>query len=471
VVTKVTSFLVFLAEYPYGKTMAYYESARMRCARLIPLVLAVALTGCAPAVVVRPLYNEKEKAPVDKRIEGDWVNMDIDHSGTKDIIDGHWTVGRYNEYGGYSVIIVVPPDTDGEKEETELEYEVRLLPIGDKLFFDAEFYCKKFGPRKICLDDMGLGVISGHIVGRLWIQQDFIRMAFLDSDWVRNKTSEKLWVDLGGDSHITAITAPAEDVQALLVREADDVEAFKNAVSLCRPGVPCAARAAEEELSRYPKDSIMIDEVAELYLRQGNYVRAIELRRRNVELEPKITNNRLNLVEALLLNREFEAARREAATTGKAEPLSLDLVCSYIARSYFFEGKYDDAVKTTADCPPRRLTFSKEILFDYFALLRLGRTTDARAMLEKETAALHGLWGEHALLLEFQGRLYGELPAFPKEAAFRRSLFQAMQWTAKGESAKATAVLQELVKTGDRDSLDYLAAQIEFERLTQSFTH
>jgi tetratricopeptide (TPR) repeat protein len=452
----------------------------MRWTRVTILVVASAVAGCAPAVVIRPLYDSKDKAPVDQRIEGEWVTPEVESSRVKDKIFCRWTVGKYDATDGYSVILrFLPADDDDVKEETETKYHVRLLPVENKLFFDAEFQSEKFGPREIEPQGMSVGVVSAHVVGRVWIEQDFLRIALLDSEWVMKNIPEVLWVrKYGGDVQIAAITAPADDVRALLVREADNRDAFNVALYFCRPGVSCAAKAVEDELARYPKDAQTIEEAASLYLRQGSYARAVELRRRRVELEPKQISMYDDLGSALVLNRDFEAARREFVAAEQLKPSKGAYTPSSwnMTWSFFLEGKYEDAVKASADYLSLKYTYSDIILIDYFALLRLGRTTEAQAFLEKRTASFQGSWEEHFLLLEFQNRLSGEPPEPPNpfsrgEFDFRRSLFRAMQWAANGDKAKAAAALKELVKTGDKESFLYLAAQIELERLDQPATH
>jgi tetratricopeptide (TPR) repeat protein len=457
----------------------YKTSTHMRWMKLILVVQAALFAGCTPAVVVRPLYETKDKAPVDQRIEGEWVTPDVDNSRVKDKIYCRWTVGEYDSSDGYSVILrFLPADSDEVKEETETKYHVRLLPIGDKLFFDAEFQSEKFGAREIELHEMSIGVVSTHVVGRVWIEQDFLRIALLDSEWVMRNIPEGTWVrKYGGEETIAAITAPAEEVRALLVREADNRDAFNIALYFCRPGVSCAAKGAEDELARRPKDAQTIENTASLYLRQGNYARAVELRRHRVELDPKDFNKNEDLGSALMLNHDFEEARRQFVAAEQLKPanvvyssLSWDL-----AWIYFLEGKYDEAVKASADYLSRKYPIPELILVNNVALLRLGRTTEAQSLLEKQVATFQGSWEDHLLLLEFQGRLFSSPRstemATSREFEFRRLFFVAMRWAAKGDKAKAAAALQEMVKTGNRESTLYLAAQIELERLGQPATH
>jgi len=76
------------------------------------------------------------------------------------------------------------------------------------------------------------------------------------------------------------------------------------------PAGSCLLGESREELARFPHDPQTIKDSADLYVRKGNYARAATLRRRCVGLDPEDANSREELGEALLLNREFEAAQR-----------------------------------------------------------------------------------------------------------------------------------------------------------------
>jgi tetratricopeptide (TPR) repeat protein len=455
-----------------------------RAALFLPLLAAV-LAGCAPAVVVRPLYDSSEKAPADERIQGEWITPDVGESGLQDKIFLRWTVGAYDQSDGYPVTMRSlaadkgKDDSDSDKEDTATDYQVRLLPIGDKLFFAAEFQKQQTGTHGVSPSDLSPGLIPAKVIGRLWIQQDFLRVALLDSEWVTKNTPESSWVKMyGGDEQIAAITAPAEEVRALLTREADNHEAFSIVLHFCRPGAACAVKAAEDELARFPNDTQTLKDSAGLYLRKGNYASGVSLRRHLVELDPKDANSRGALGDALLLNREFEAARREFLAADQLiqakntySPYAFDLTYSY-----FLEGNYAEVVKASAKYLTLDYPDPIIILLRHVALLRLGRTTEAQATLEKSVASFKGSWESHFLLLEFQSRIVDAPPmaAPPSEAkdlALRRTFFRAMRFAANGDKTKAASAFQEVVGTANRDNLLYLAAQIELERLNPSSPH
>ena len=320
--------------------------------------------------------------------------------------------------------------------------------------------------------DLVPGLIPAQVVGRLWVQQDFLRVAFLDSEWVRKNVPEEEWVDMhNGDDAIAAFTSPPAEVRALLSREAENREAFGLVLHFCRVGNPCAPRAVEDELRRYPDDPQTVKEAAGLYERKGDYSRAIRLRRHWVEIDPRNWEAHQELADVLLLNRQFEAARQEfLASKQSLEPKNAYSPYSYdLAYSYYLEGNYVEAAKAAEKYLSLEFPDSTMILLRYVALVRLGRASEAQAFLEKSVATLKGSWEGHFLLLEFQSRLTIAPPGIssPEYVDFRanRAFFRGMRLALNGDKSKASSAFQEVLSSAHRLSLLRLASQIELERL------
>jgi len=448
----------------------------MRPLKLLLPLLGTALIGCAPAVVVRPLYDSSEKFTVDKRIEGEWITPDVDRSGVEDRVFLRWSVGNYAEIGGYPVtmrsLAADKDSSDSPKEDTLADYHVRLLTIDGKLFFVADFEEQQIGSLRIWPSDLTPGLIPAQVVGRLWVQQDFLRVAFLDSEWVRKNVPETEWVDLhNGDAPTAALTSPPAEVRALLSQVAENREAFGLVLHFCRVGNPCAAQVAEDELSRFPDDPQSVKAAAELYERKGDFYRAISLRRHWVEIDPKNWEAHQELGNVLLLHREFEAARQEfLASQQSLEPKNAYSPYSYdLAYSYYLEGNYAEAAKAAEQYLSQEFPDSTMILLRHVALVRLGRASEARAFLEKSIATFKGSWEGHFLLLEFQSRLTiaPSGVSSPEYADFytNRAFFRGMRLALNGDRANATAAFHEVLASAHRLSLLRLASQIELERL------
>ncbi len=82
-----------------------------------------------------------------------------------------------------------PCKPDPGKGDQLYRYDVRLIDMGDKLFFDAEFDEAVEGPVKTGSDDVP-GLVGGHIVGRIWVHSDYLRLAFLDPTWMRDNAPD-----------------------------------------------------------------------------------------------------------------------------------------------------------------------------------------------------------------------------------------------------------------------------------------
>ena len=157
--------------------------------RLAPPVLALALatffSGCSPVASIRPLYTDGDlqKPIVEPRIEGEWVSPDADEP-EKSAAGEMWLRWKVTPaekpnaaYSTYSAEFRLAK-RDREEGDVATNYDVRLVAIGDKLFFDAEFRNHTKGQLSIGSLDV-LGLVPAHIVGRIWVQQDFLRLAFL----------------------------------------------------------------------------------------------------------------------------------------------------------------------------------------------------------------------------------------------------------------------------------------------------
>jgi len=458
------------------------------------LALAVALSGCDPAVSIRPLYTEADlKKPVaEPRIEGDWVSPDLD----KPVIDeapwSKWKIAPPKQpgepYGAYSVD-VRPGKPDPGKGDGVVSYEVRLVAIGDKLFFDAEFTVQEEGQVSTREDDLATGLVGSHVIGRVWIGSDYLRIAFLDSKWVQEHSPAN-FQESKGQYSVAIITASTQDVRDFLLRNSDDEEAMALVSYLCHPGVDCAMRRVEDELSRLPKDEERRDEIlknaALVFLARGNYDGSLQLQRRRLESRPDDSSVREDFGRALLFKRDFRAARSEFTTIQKSaeqkaasataggimdgQEFAAAEAAEGIVWSYFIEGDYAGAVTAFANYKGANGFLSANaILLSYFSLRRLGKRTEADAFLNGQSVKFRGPADDHLLLLDLQNRIEGKgswQP--PKGDALQRFYFyQALRVIDSGNAEAGRSYLQSALEVGDasKDALPALAARVELDRL------
>src|SRR2546427_271061 len=163
--------------------------------KLVPVVFALALaafvSGCSPAVSIRPLYTEDDlkKPIIEPRIEGGWISPDLDKAGTDGELSLKWKIDPPKRTGlSYSLEVRAAKPDPREGEEVT-SYNVRLVPIEDKIFFDADFEEQKQGQHKLNRGDIA-GLVPAHLIGRVWVQQDFLRIALFDSKWVKDNFPE-----------------------------------------------------------------------------------------------------------------------------------------------------------------------------------------------------------------------------------------------------------------------------------------
>lgn len=459
----------------------------MKLAPTIPaLMLATVFSGCAPAVSLRPLYTDADlqKPIVEPRIEGEWISPDTDKVGTDEELWLKWKIQPTNPqnqaYSRYSVEL--HSANQGKSDEEGFSYGVRLVAIGDKLFFDAELSSHTQGQTAEDPTDF-LGLVPAHVVGRIWVQKDFLRIALLDSQWVKKNSPESFREESGDNSILMGST---QEVRDFLVRNANNPKALALAIYLCRLGTDCSTQAAEDALQRTPDDEGVLDASSKVFFARGNYARVVALRRKQAERDPENLSHHADLSEALLFHREFGEARRELDAVEKlvlkdppkqTDSQSNNFESAYaraaedIVWSYFLEGEYAEAFNAAKRYKADKAHYSvNPILLGYYSLRRLGRSTAAESFLKEEAAKFSGPAEEHILLLDAQGRVAeGFAYADPKnqalpEALRRKSFFGGLRDLAEGQPDKARLHLRDAASEHSQSVVD-LAAKIELERL------
>jgi tetratricopeptide (TPR) repeat protein len=466
---------------------------------LLTAMVALLLFGCSPAVSIRPLYTQAdlEKPINDPRIEGKWSSFDPDKA---DSLEKPWMRATFeppkepSKAGStYSVEIRFEPDP-GKGDEIS-SYDFQLVAIGDKLFFDATLSEQTEGQVKISPEDF-FALVPAHLIGRIWVRSDYLRLSFLDSGWIEKNSPANFqeFVGRGKGDDLAIITGSTQEVRNFLFRNSDGEKAMDYILYLCRPGADCGPHIFDDELSKLPKDqemrSNLLQQAGNFYLVRGNYDRAVEIRRSASEFEPKDVLVRAALCRALLFKRDFAAARTEL---GAAQKLAREESSSAavgerdffegaaaeaaeaIVWSYFIEGDYSGAV-TAAEYykAPDGYVSANPILLSYFSLLRLGKRTEAEALLKEQSRQFRGPQEDQLLLLDEQGRLIdrvGESPVSLKGDALRRfDFYRALQWIEDGNPEYARRYLQSALSVSDApiDGPPALAAKIELDRLGPS---
>jgi hypothetical protein len=167
---------------------------------LLAVLLAV---GCTPAQSLQPLYTSRDVV-TDDWLEGAWEQSD-----ESDVL---W-IFRSDGDQGYRLTI-----TDDKSTSV---FRVRLVRLNGVLFLDAT-------PHQQELSEV-FGVPT-HMIGRIWIERDDIRIRLLSDDWVTERARQGQ-LGLGfavasGSSERVVLTAPTDQLQQFAVMNAENTDAF-----------------------------------------------------------------------------------------------------------------------------------------------------------------------------------------------------------------------------------------------------
>jgi hypothetical protein len=175
---------------------------------IVTFVLALVLAGCVSSSL-QPLFTDKDIA-FEPALNGTWVDQD----GEEQLVFSSWS-----DRTGYTVI-------HSKQGNHPASFEARLVQLGDYRFVDL-YPTEPAMPNDLYAAHF-IGVHSFH---RVWLDEDKLRIATLDPDWLRKMISEN-GLEIGhavvNDGHDDAIvlTAPTAKLQELVVRYAGDPQAF-----------------------------------------------------------------------------------------------------------------------------------------------------------------------------------------------------------------------------------------------------
>ena len=183
----------------------------MRKQRIMaPLVLALLATGCGPVTSLHPLYT-RSSVSSDPALPGTWA-------GDGDLAGDAWTF----EKSGDDAFALVRT-SEGEQPD---RFDIHLVRLGQFLFLDAS--------RR---DE----TVSTHILGRVWIEGDVLRIALIDEDWLKAALSRKevsvryeRLANENGDEDQIVLTASTEELQKLMLTCAKSVNGFSEPLELHR---------------------------------------------------------------------------------------------------------------------------------------------------------------------------------------------------------------------------------------------
>jgi hypothetical protein len=181
-------------------------------------VVALAATGCLQRSL-NPLLA-KPDAPIDARFIGEWTSGDTTWSVTKtsdkDVFEGREFFEVKISRKKASAVLAAWAGAIGPATF------INFFPESDSVHLPLDFFKAH--------------LLETHSFGRIWIEDNKVRLRLLQSEWVEKASKEKrLDLAVGGwpDGH-SVITASTDDLQRFARAHADDREAFGEAIELTR---------------------------------------------------------------------------------------------------------------------------------------------------------------------------------------------------------------------------------------------
>lgn len=168
----------------------------------LALAGAIALTGCSSLVSLNPFVTEKQ-AVMDPALLGIWTSQDGK--------DTYWVT---QDGTGYSIRHL---DDSGNA----YQFKARLMTAGDFKLLDI-----------VSANDDPFQ-IAVHTPMRVWTEGITLRMAFLDSDWLKEEAGRQL-PTAPVEKDRTLITAPGEAVGQFFAKTGADPKAYDEPETLHR---------------------------------------------------------------------------------------------------------------------------------------------------------------------------------------------------------------------------------------------
>ena len=175
------------------------------------LFVTAGLSGCVPSIY--PLYTEKDLR-FDPALIGTWAERP-DAAET-------WTFTKADD-SSYALVY--------KDHAEEGSFEAHLLQLGKFRFIDIAPTSEAL--KGAPLPDLyKVGLIPGHMFLKVTQIEPVLKMTFLDPDWLGKrleadpKDLAHSTIDRGHGEHDLFLLAPTRDLQAFMLKHADDPAAF-----------------------------------------------------------------------------------------------------------------------------------------------------------------------------------------------------------------------------------------------------
>jgi hypothetical protein len=193
-------------------------------ALLVTLLLGIlAADGCGPVNSLFALYTSEDKF-FDENLIGEWQQTPA--TATESEKNGRWVFLRDGDTSVYKTSLVTIGKRGG------FVAKGRLVRLGKAVFVDFEPDTGSSGDSELTLP---YPVIESHMIGRIWIEKDQVRLHFLSEDWVKKQLKEgKLTLPHAGPAETPILNATTADLRKFAQEHAEDEEAFSENYELVR---------------------------------------------------------------------------------------------------------------------------------------------------------------------------------------------------------------------------------------------
>lgn len=180
------------------------------------------MAGCVPVNSLFALYTSNDKL-FDPNLIGEWKQTPETASDSENM---RWVFLRQGDSNVYKTSLVALGKRGGFLAKG------RLVPLGNAMFVDFEADADS-------IDDGETAVpfpfIESHMIGRIWIEKDKVRIHFLNDDWVKKQLKDgQLTLAHAGPANDPVLNAPTPELRKFAVEHADDKEAFSENYELSR---------------------------------------------------------------------------------------------------------------------------------------------------------------------------------------------------------------------------------------------
>jgi hypothetical protein len=190
------------------------------------LALALLLNGCAPIDSIFPLYKADD-AVSDDRLLGTWQPVGTNSDGS--VKDQRWNFVHSKDDEFYDFNLGVVGARGG------FAGKVRLVRLGDSLFIDFHGDMDRTMSSDKPDDIIPYPAIATHMIGRVWLEKDSLRIHFLNDDWIKKQVKAGALSLAHLDTNDGQIlTASTEDLRKFMQAHADDADALSENYELRR---------------------------------------------------------------------------------------------------------------------------------------------------------------------------------------------------------------------------------------------